>query len=549
MTKSFLTRMQDLKYDWPKWARREQLLPLGEWFVWLILAGRGWGKTRTLSETARVWTRTNPIVNIAGATLDDVRSILIEGPAGIMAICPKAERPVFTKSKRLLTWPNGSKSELFSGEEPDRWRGPQCHKLICDELASWRNQQECWDNAMLGLRQGDLPQVAAATTPRPTRLIRELAASEHTYLTQGITADNAGNLAATFLTKITERFRGTRLGEQELMGRILADREGALWTYDMIDGARLTRAPDDLDQVVVAIDPATTSHKRSDETGIVVAARDRQKPRHYYVLADLSCVTSPDGWARRAVAAYRSYGASKIIGEGNMGGDLIGATVHHIDPNITFKKVHATRGKALRAEPISALYEQSRVRHIGTFSALEDQMTDWTPDSNDSPDRLDALVWALTELSEGGSDFMSGWFGQAIERFSELKKENPGVSSVELVLRHSLVPNAEPFNLAAAQMREQGKRGDEVVFKKDRGTFGALKGLSVSANRMKDTTGRRTLPATCPNCQRPVAIYADGAHCNACAWDSKAATTMQAAKPQPERLPAMDEFQRARFGF
>ena len=535
MMNRFLNSMESLKHDWPKWARPEQMLPLGYWFLWLILAGRGWGKTRTASETARIWTRTNPIVNLVGATLDDVRSILVEGPAGILATCPKAERPIYTKSKRLLTWQNGAKSELFSGEEPDRLRGPQCHKVICDELASWRMQRECWDNILLGLRQGDRPQVLAVTTPRPTKLIRELAASEHTYLTRGITADNAPNLARTFFTQITERFKGTRLGEQELMGRILADREGSLWTYAMIETARLTRAPDDLDRVVVAVDPAVTSHKGSDETGIVVVARDRQKPRHFCVLADLSCVATPDGWARRAVAAYYNYGADKIIGEANQGGDLIGATVHHVDPNVAFKKVHASRGKALRAAPISALYEQSRVHHIGVLSELEDQMTDWTPDSSDSPDRLDALVWGLTELSEGGgSDFMSGWLGQTLDAFKAAKEAHPGMAPEEAALRCGLVPGAPPYSLADAQMAEQASRG-EPVFKRDRGSFGALKSLNVPSSRVREARSAQG-PGECPQCGNKNLARYDGLTKCVCGWSLRAT---DAATPQPDPVPAV----------
>lgn len=518
---TFLNRMETLKHTWSAWARPEQMLPLGTWFLWLILAGRGWGKTRTAVETTRIWTRTNPIVNLVGATLDDARSILIEGPAGILATCPKAERPVHTKSKRLLTWPNGARSEYFSGEEPDRLRGPQCHKLICDELAAWRMQRECWDNAMLGLRLGDHPQVLAVTTPRPTKLIRELAASEHTYLTRGITAENASNLASTFFTQITERFKGTRLGEQELMGRILEDRQGALWTWTMIEAARLTRAPDDIDRIVVAIDPATTSHKGSDETGIVVVARDRQKPRHFYVLADLSCSDTPDGWAKKAVAAYHSYGADKIIGEANQGGDLIGATVHHVDPNVAFKKVHATRGKALRAEPISALYQQGRVHHIGVLTALEDQLTDWTPESSDSPDRLDANVWGLTELSEHGgydSGLIQFWGEQAAAMKNKTVESTPGQSIVEL---------------GKAQIESYHGSGGK--------TFGANKSNVMVTARVKDVNGRGHLPSVCPNpsCGKALSIYATHGHCNGCGWDSRSE-----AAPQPEPAPAPEAVKR-----
>jgi phage terminase large subunit-like protein len=384
-----------LLYTWSEWVRDNQRPPEGDWATWLILAGRGFGKTRVGSETVRRWVQNFPFVNLIGATSDDARDIMIEGESGILAICPRQERPEYLPSKRCLEWPNGARSLIFTADEPERLRGKQHMKLWCDELGSWR-RPEAFVQAMLGLRLGALPQAVVTTTPKPVRLIRELIADTGTVTTRGSTYDNRGHLAPGFFARIINRYEGTRLGRQELNAELLDDVEGALWSGELIEAARVRKAPD-MARIVVAIDPATTSGEDSDETGIVVAGRGVDG--HAYVLRDLSCRLSSNGWGNRAVNAYREFRADRIVAEVNNGGDLVENVIRVIDRNISYKAVHASRGKIVRAEPISALYEQKRVHHVGLFAELETQMCSFVPDNFDgSPDRVDALVWALTEL-------------------------------------------------------------------------------------------------------------------------------------------------------
>jgi predicted phage terminase large subunit-like protein len=384
-----------LLYTWSEWVRDNQRPPEGDWATWLILAGRGFGKTRVGSETVRRWVQDFPFVNLIGATADDARDIMIEGESGILAICPRQERPVYLSSKRCLEWPNGARSLIFTADEPERLRGKQHMKLWCDELGSWR-RPEAFVQAMLGLRLGALPQAVVTTTPKPVRLIRELMADIGTVTTRGSTYDNRGHLAPGFFARIINRYEGTRLGRQELNAELLDDVEGALWSGELIEAARVRKAPD-MARIVVAIDPATTSGEDSDETGIVVAGRGVDG--HAYVLRDLSCRLSSNGWGNRAINAYREFRADRIVAEVNNGGDLVEDVIRVIDRNISYRAVHASRGKVVRAEPISALYEQKRVHHVGLFAELETQMCSFVPDNFDgSPDRVDALVWALTEL-------------------------------------------------------------------------------------------------------------------------------------------------------
>jgi phage terminase large subunit-like protein len=389
---------QALLFDWLWWARANQLPPAGNWAHWLILAGRGFGKTRIGAEMVRIWIRDYTLVNLIGATAADARDIMIEGESGILAICPRHERPLYVPSKRRLDWPNGARSLIFTADEPERLRGKQHEKLWADELASWR-RPEAFAQAMLGLRLGASPQIVITTTPKPVKLIRELLAHPETVLTRGSTYDNRANLAPRFFDGIIRRYEGTRMGRQELNAELLEDVEGALWTSSMIDSARVREAPDMM-RIVVAIDPATTSGEDADETGIVVAGRGVDG--HAYVLRDLSCRLSSNGWGSRAINAYREFGADRIVAEVNNGGDLVEDVLRVIDRNISYKAVHASRGKVVRAEPISALYEQQKVHHIGTFEQLETQMCSFVPDHLDgSPDRVDALVWALTDLMLG----------------------------------------------------------------------------------------------------------------------------------------------------
>lgn len=387
---------QTLLDDWELWGRAEQLAPQWLWRTWLILAGRGWGKTRTGAEWVREQAKKYSLVNLIAATADDARDIMIEGESGILAICPRSERPQYKPSRRCLIWPNGAKSLIFTADEPERLRGKQHMKLWMDELASWR-YTESFDQAMFGLRLGDNPQTVITTTPRPTKIIRDLAKDPTTHLTRGSTYDNRQNLAPAFFAEIIKKYEGTRLGRQELNAEVLDDNPNALWKRDRIDELRLFKAPD-LVRVVVGVDPSVTSLKTSDETGIVIAGIG--KDDHGYVLDDLSLVASPDGWGRIAVQGYHQHDADRLIAEVNNGGDLVEMVIRTIDPMISYKKVHASRGKAKRAEPIAALYEQGKVHHVGSFAKMEDQMCAYDPndENGDSPDRMDALVWALTEL-------------------------------------------------------------------------------------------------------------------------------------------------------
>ena len=392
---------QKIKYEWPYRARPEQLPPPGDWRVWLLLAGRGFGKTRTGAELvrARIGAHTARRVALVAPTAADARDVMVEGESGLLAIAPPGERPLYEPSKRRLTWPNGAVATTYSADEPERLRGPQHDFAWCDELAAWR-YPEAWDMLMFGLRLGDDPRAVVTTTPRPTKAIRSLLADPKVAMTRGATAANRANLAPAFLDQIVKRYQGTRLGRQELDAELLDDMPGGLWPRGIIEATRTMTAPE-LSRVVVAIDPAASSSEHADETGIIVAGRDAKG--HGYVLADASGRHAPAEWARIAVAAYGAHQADRIVAEINNGGDMVEATLRMIDPNVPFHAVRAARGKVARAEPVAALYEQGRVHHIGAFAQLEDQMCSFTSDfdrsaAGYSPDRVDALVWALTEL-------------------------------------------------------------------------------------------------------------------------------------------------------
>jgi len=387
--------------DWPFWARPNQLPPNGDWRVWLLLAGRGFGKTRTGAELvrSRIAARSARRVALVAPTAGDARDVMVEGESGILAISPQWDRPRWEPSRRRLTWRNGAIATFYSADEPERLRGPQHDTAWCDELAAWRYPQT-WDMLMFGLRLGDDPCVVVTTTPRPTSLIRALLKDPSVVVTRGSTYENRPNLAPHFLEQIIRKYEGTRLGRQELEAEILDEVPGALWTHGLIDAGRV-RAPPELTRVVVAIDPAVTSDEQSNETGIIVAGKDAKL--HGYVLADASGRYPPTEWARTAIAAYRAFNADRIVAEVNNGGDMVENTIRMVDPHMPFTAVRATRGKAIRAEPIAALYEQGRVHHVGGFAELEDQMTAFAVDldrgmAGYSPDRVDALVWAFTEL-------------------------------------------------------------------------------------------------------------------------------------------------------
>jgi len=397
-------------YDWgTMYARSNQLEPAGKWNTWLLLAGRGFGKTRTAAEWIRSRVERGKARRIAllGRTSGEVRDVMIEGESGILACCPPWNRPVYEPSKRRLTWPNGVIATTFTADEPDQLRGPQFDTAWVEELASFKFI-EAWDNLRFGLRLGKRPRVIVSTTPRPTQIIRELAIDPSTHVTTGSTYENKANLAEDFLKRILAKYEGTRLGQQEIHAHILDDTLGALWTQKLIDEHRVRNKPQ-LARVVVAIDPSTTANDDSDECGIVVAGKDEQG--HAYVFEDLSEVLSPDAWATRAVKAYHDHGADRVVAEVNNGGDLVEATLRAVKGgrNVAYKAVHASRGKAVRAEPVSALYEQGKVHHVGMFSKLESQMCTWVPGvTSKSPDRMDALVWALTELMLGAGMDIDG---------------------------------------------------------------------------------------------------------------------------------------------
>ncbi len=393
----------ELSHNWSFWARPDQAPPPGDWIVWLILAGRGAGKTRAGAEAVRRWSLTHRIVNVIGPTADDVRDVMVLGESGILKCCRRDERPRYLASAGRLEWPNGAVSLLFSAEEPDRLRGKQHMKLWLDELAAWR-RPDAFDQAMLGLRLGDKPQMIVTTTPRPTRIIKELAADKDTIVTRGSTFDNKGNLAQAFLERITKRYEGRAIGRQELFAEIIEEAQGALWTRTLIERQRIPpeAAPRELAEVVVAVDPPARSGANSDECGLIVAGK--APDGRLYVLADLTSQgDTPAGWAARVGAAYRGFRASRVVVEVNNGGDMVAEVLRQAEPNLPVRSVTATRGKFLRAEPIAAAYERGLVFHAGVFVKLEDQLCALTPDfdrraAGYSPDRADALVWAIADL-------------------------------------------------------------------------------------------------------------------------------------------------------
>ncbi len=416
---SHLSRLNDetkaqLVHHWPFWARPNQLAPAGDWLTWVILAGRGFGKTRCGSE----WVRSmvcgpTPLakgkasrVALVAETAADARDVMVEGQSGVLGVHPKAFRPQYEPSKRRLTWPNGATATLFNATEPDQLRGPQHDLAWCDELAKWRYAQETWDMLQFGLRIGDHPQQLITTTPRPIVLLKKVMADPRTVVTRGSTFENSVNLAKPFLDNIKAKYEGTRLGRQELEAEVLDDVPGSLWTREILDKTRRKRTDKlpDMQRVVVAIDPAGKSQETAisegtAETGIVVAGIGVDG--RGYVLDDQTCSLSPNGWARRAVASYDLYKADAIVVETNQGGDMVKMAVSSVRDTVPVIEVHASRGKVTRAEPIAALYEQGRISHVGAFAEMEDQMVLFTPlgvAGETTGDRVDALVWALTEL-------------------------------------------------------------------------------------------------------------------------------------------------------
>lgn len=432
-----------IKYDWDFNARPKQHWPQGKWTYWLVLAGRGFGKTRTGAELVKWWIKQGQrYVNIIGATKGDAIDVMIKGESGILNVCNRWERPVFKNNE--LHWPNGAVSLIFSAEEPERLRGKQHSNLWCDEVGSWR-YRDTWDQAMFGLRLGNNPQVVITTTPRPIELIKELVKDPRTIITRGSTYENASNLAENFLTDLVKKYEGTRLGRQELEAELLDKNENALFDLDNIEKNRVKKTDIDgnlidyfFTRIVVAIDPAVTSSETSDHTGIVVAGKGYDG--HYYIIDDLTMLGKPIEWATKAINAYHDYQADRIVAETNNGGDMIENVLRNVDNNISYKKVTATRGKILRAEPIANLYEQNKVHHIGMFKKLEDQMCNFTGDPNQkSPDRFDALVWALTELSSNPQSFVE-FIDTELEKSkkSKEKDDEEDIEKQERTVRNKL---------------------------------------------------------------------------------------------------------------
>jgi len=396
--------LEAIEHDWGWWGRPNQQAPKGDWRTWLLLAGRGFGKTRSGAECIRdqvIHHRRRRIALVA-PTAADARDVMVEGESGLLAIGPPQQRPQYEPTKRRLTWPNGAIATTYSADEPERLRGPQHDAAWCDEIASWR-YPEAWDMLMFGLRLGNDPRAVVTTTPKPIKIIRELIADPTTVITRGSTYDNRANLAPAFLQQIVRKYEGTRLGRQELNAEILDDVPGALWSRALIEETRwpVHRNIPDLVRIVVAIDPAVSTGEDADETGIIVAGKDADG--HGYVLADQSARYAPTEWARTAIALYRQHKADRIVAEVNNGGDMVESTIRMIDPNVSYSAVRASRGKVIRAEPVAALYEQRRIHHVGAFPTLEDQMCAFAPDfdrssAGFSPDRVDGLVWAFADL-------------------------------------------------------------------------------------------------------------------------------------------------------
>lgn len=400
-----------LLFDWQLWARPEQLTPDGDWTVWLILSGRGWGKTRTGAEDVKAYGLRHPKSRIAvvAPTYADARDTCVEGDSGLLRVLPPNTVDLWNRSLGELLLANGTRYKLFSADQPERLRGPQHHRAWCDELGAWR-YPDAWDMLMFGLRLGMHPQAVVTTTPRPSRLIKELSERKDVHLTHGNTFENAAHLAPSALETLKRRYLQTRIGRQELFAEILDDNPAALWKRAQLDALRVTKAPD-CSRIVVAVDPPAASGDEEGQAACGIVVCGLGEDGHGYVLEDCSLRGSPNEWGQAVVTAYHKYVADLVVGEVNQGGDMVRYVVQTAAQGyaIPFKAVRATRGKYLRAEPVAALDEQGRVHHVGFFPLLEDQLVEWTP-GDTSPDRLDARVWGITELmlDDGDDEAMPG---------------------------------------------------------------------------------------------------------------------------------------------
>ena len=390
--------------DWAGlWARGEQMPPEdGDWRNWLILGGRGGGKTRAGAEWVKARATGDGLaparrIALVAPSFDEARMVMVEGASGLLAIHPPEMRPRFEPTRRQLTWANGAIAQIFSAAEPEGLRGPQFDAAWCDELAKWKRAAEVWDMLQFSLRLGERPQALVTTTPRAIPLLRRIMADPATFVSHAPTARNAANLAPSFLGEMSQRYGGTRLGRQELEGELIEDDPDALFNRGMIEKSRLAQAPAPaMARIVVAVDPPASVGSRANACGIICAGLGQDG--RAYVLDDCSVKgATPAGWARKAVALYHARGASRVVAEVNQGGAMVEAVLREIDPNVSFRAVHASKGKQARAEPVAALYEQGRVSHVGSFPELEDEMCARI-ETTKSPDRLDAMVWAITDL-------------------------------------------------------------------------------------------------------------------------------------------------------
>jgi phage terminase large subunit-like protein len=393
------------------WALPHQLPPEGAWRTWVIMGGRGAGKTRAGAEWVRAQVEgarprdpgAASRVALLGETTDQVREVMVMGDSGILACTPQDRRPEWEATRRRLVWPNGAVAQVFSAHDPDSLRGPQFDAAWADELAKWKRAEEAWDMLQFALRLGPNPRQVVTTTPQNLGVLKAILRNPSTVVTHAPTEANRAYLAASFLEEVRARYGGQRLGRQEIDGLLLEDVEGALWSDARLDACKVERVPE-LSRIVVAVDPPVSGTNRSDECGIIVAGVLAQgEPRDWcaYVIEDASIAGSPNDWAQAAVAALARHGADRVVAEVNQGGDLVEATLRSVSPFVPYRAVHATRGKAVRAEPVAALYEQGRVRHVRGLIALEEQMARMSLRGfagRGSPDRVDALVWAITDL-------------------------------------------------------------------------------------------------------------------------------------------------------
>ena len=381
-------------------ARKDQHPPAdGDWLTWLSMSGRGSGKTRAGAEWVHRMVEKYPRVALIAPTGADARDTMLEGESGILTIAAPGKRPHYEPSKRRLTWPNGSVGTIFSAEEPDRLRGPEHYFAWVDEAAFMPLIDDVWSNLLFGLRLGKQPRIMVTTTPKPRPWLKELMKDEKTRISRASTYDNLDNLSPVFAERVIARYEGTRLGRQELHAELLTDVEGALWSWEMIEEARVTTIPTDFDRIVVAVDPAGTSKKKSDETGIIVAGICEGI---IYIVDDRSGQYSPHGWATAVRNAYDDWSADAVVVETNYGGDMVEHTLRTSGVQARLVKISARRSKTLRAEPVVGLFEQGKVKLCSDFRELTTQMTEWTPFESDSPDRLDAMVYAVTYVSQGG---------------------------------------------------------------------------------------------------------------------------------------------------